>query len=134
MIVICAHYTVFTAEEILEMRAIIDEISRRFGTDAVNTREVRPTDTAPVLTLIDNQLIASPASWGFPKWYGKGVEINARSETALQKPMFSKAILTRRCVIPSTGFYECEDWISSDVFMREVLTRTCAGLEWKIAG
>ena len=32
--------------------------------------------------------------------------INARSESALQKPMFSKPLLTRRCVIPSAGFYE----------------------------
>ena len=32
--------------------------------------------------------------------------INARSESALAKPMFSAPLLTRRCIVPSTGFYE----------------------------
>ena len=32
--------------------------------------------------------------------------INARSETAAQKPTFGKALQERRCLIPTTGFYE----------------------------
>ena len=44
--------------------------------------------------------------WGMPKWDGKGVIINARSESAAVKPTFAKALAERRCVIPSTGFYE----------------------------
>jgi putative SOS response-associated peptidase YedK len=44
--------------------------------------------------------------WGFDKWNNKGVIINARSETAAEKKMFAKPIAERRCIIPSTGFYE----------------------------
>lgn len=44
-------------------------------------------------------------SWGFPKWDGKGVIINAKSETASEKNI-KQSLLQRRCVIPSTGFYE----------------------------
>jgi len=44
--------------------------------------------------------------FGFPRWDGKGVIINARCETALEKPTFSWPLMNRRCVIPSTGFYE----------------------------
>ena len=32
--------------------------------------------------------------------------INARSETAAEKPLFRKSLAARRCVIPSTAFYE----------------------------
>lgn len=102
----CARYTVFTEEEIIEMRAIINEVSRKFGDGAVNTGEIRPTNTAPILLMNDNKLSPYPISWGFPKWDGKGVVINARSESALEKPMFRGPLQTRRCVIPSTGFYE----------------------------
>jgi putative SOS response-associated peptidase YedK len=50
-------------------------------------------------------------SWGFPKWDGKGVIINAKSETVREKKMFSKPFDGQRCVIPSTGFYE---WRAAD--------------------
>jgi putative SOS response-associated peptidase YedK len=32
--------------------------------------------------------------------------INARAESAVQKPMFSDSIRSRRCVLPAGGFYE----------------------------
>ena len=44
--------------------------------------------------------------WGFPHWKGKEVIINAKSETAAEKKMFSAALHQRRCIMPSTGFYE----------------------------
>jgi len=44
--------------------------------------------------------------WGYPNFRGKGVIINARSETAQEKKLFGAALKRRRCVIPSTGFYE----------------------------
>jgi putative SOS response-associated peptidase YedK len=43
--------------------------------------------------------------WGFAGFSGKPI-INARSETALQKPMFQQAMLERRCLIPASGYYE----------------------------
>ena len=43
---------------------------------------------------------------GFPNFTKKGVIINARSETAEEKRMFKTSFHERRCVIPSTGFYE----------------------------
>lgn len=47
--------------------------------------------------------------WGFvPPWAdGPGDDlINARAETAVEKPTFSEAWASRPCLVPSSGFYE----------------------------
>ena len=102
----CGRYAAFADGDIAEMSAILAEVRGAFGDGVVSVGEICPTNTAPILLLEGNRLTPRPAVWGFPKWGGKGVVINARGETALRKPMFSKALLTRRCVVPSTGFYE----------------------------
>jgi len=43
--------------------------------------------------------------WGFVSYDGKPI-INARSETALEKPMFRESMIERRCLIPASGYYE----------------------------
>lgn len=68
--------------------------------------EIFPTDTVPVLALEGQTMRACLFNWGFPRWQGKGVIINARSETVLEKSMFRQAFMQRRCIIPATGFYE----------------------------
>lgn len=113
----CGRYTVFSEEEITEIRAIIAEVNRKFGDGAISTGDIYPTNMAPILTLEGNRLAPRPVSWGYPRWDGKGVVINARSESALQKPMFSKPLLTRRCVVPSTGFYE---WAYESVLQPQI--------------
>lgn len=49
--------------------------------------------------------------WGLvPPWAAgpsdRGKQINARSETAHQKPMFRDAFKRRRCLVPAEGYYE----------------------------
>ena len=51
--------------------------------------------------------------WGFvPSWAKEMPKerplINARGETAYQKPTFKNAMRRRRCLIPADGFYEWE--------------------------
>jgi putative SOS response-associated peptidase YedK len=52
------------------------------------------------------------ASWGYvPEWArDKDIkpQINARSETAAQKPFFRSGFQARRCLVPASGFYEWE--------------------------
>lgn len=94
----------------MEVRQIMQEINRRYANEPELTRmksgEIFPTDIVPVLTWEDQQPQAGLFTWGFPGWQGKGVVINARSETVTEKSMFRQAFFERRCIIPATGFYE----------------------------
>jgi putative SOS response-associated peptidase YedK len=54
---------------------------------------------------------AVPLRWGLvPRWAkdtkGGAMMINARSETAREKPAFRPLVQSRRCLIPADGFYE----------------------------
>ena len=74
--------------------------------ESVQRGEVFPTQNAGVLVFSHTSVMAVPMAWGFPRYDGKGVIINARVETALQKPLFRKALLSCPVVIPTSGFYE----------------------------
>ena len=69
-------------------------------------RDIRPSDASAVIYRDGEDLSVSNMKWGFENPYAKGLIINARSETAREKNMFSDSILNRRCVIPASGFYE----------------------------
>ena len=68
--------------------------------------DVSPTDRAVVISQSEGGLIASKMKWGFRDPYHAGLVINARSESAAEKPMFAESVLERRCVIPASGYYE----------------------------
>ena len=101
----CGRYVLFSDTEIQDIRDIIDEVQRKVNGE-IKTGEIFPTDKAPVL--IQEQGIITPDAekWGFPNFHNKGIIINSRAETALEKSMFRRSFETKRCIIPSTGFYE----------------------------
>lgn len=109
----CGRYQLSTEDEIFEIREIMKELNRQM---LFKSGDIYPTDAAPVLVLSARaeagdkndtyaDIEAQVMRWGFPKWDGKGHVINARVETVESKAMFKSAI-GKRCVIPSTGFYE----------------------------
>ena len=100
----CGRYTLFTDEEYQDIRKIIQEVQEK-GND-VKTGEIYPTNLAPVLVQEYGETVPQAVKWGWPKYNGSGVLINARSETAEEKNLFRKSVYTRRCVVPTTGFYE----------------------------
>lgn len=83
----------------------MSEVQARFGAASIHTGEIFPTNAAPILLVEEKKMTPKPMTWGFPGFRGKGV-INARGETAFDKPMFRKSLLERRCAVPTTGFYE----------------------------
>lgn len=57
----------------------------------------------------ENQVVLGRKTWNYrPHWAKKDMKsvINARIETAFEKPYFRSAIKRHRCLIPATGFYE----------------------------
>ncbi|HEX3037992.1 MAG TPA: SOS response-associated peptidase [Oscillospiraceae bacterium] len=101
----CGRYVLFSDAEAQDIRDIIDEVNRKVNGE-VKTGEIFPTDFAPVLTQHEVKLELELVKWGYPSFKGKGVIINARSETVAEKPMFRNSIVSKRCIIPSTGFFE----------------------------
>lgn len=102
----CGRYTLFTSEECEEIREIIEEVNRKHHNAEIKTGEIFPTNLAPILIADSGKLEPYPIKWGFPGFKGNNVIINARSETAEEKNMFRKSLYTKRCIVPSTGFYE----------------------------
>lgn len=113
----CGRYTLMRDEEYGDIRKIIEQAQKKVQGTPVKTGEIFPTDLAPVLMRERGGVEARPAIWGFPGFKGKGVIINARAETAGQKPMFSEALNHGRCVIPTTGFYEWDRDKNKYLFM-----------------
>lgn len=102
----CGRYTFFTDREIREVEEILKKIDNEVNRDKLKTGEIFPSDTVPVLISEDNRMKLRLFTWGMPGFQGKRLIINARSETSHEKKMFRSALAHRRCVIPSTGFYE----------------------------
>ena len=57
--------------------------------------------------------------WGFPQYQKKGLLINARAETALERRTFCDSVRHRRCIIPAKHFYEWDSDKNKVTFFRE---------------
>ena len=83
-----------------------DDPDMSCGSDHDQILDVNPTDRAVVISLSESGLVASKMKWGFKDPYHESLVINARSESAAEKPMFSESVREHRCVIPASGYYE----------------------------
>ena len=99
----CGRY-VAEDDESIDMGALYRELRMSYPGVKLKSGEIFPTETVPLLC--GNEKVPVPGTWGFPKFDGKGVIINARSESVAEKYAFRDAFLTRRCIVPSTGYYE----------------------------
>jgi len=107
----CGRYTPLTEDEIIEVRSILKDISLRLSRDELDDyveklQEVAPTHRVPVVTRNDDTIAFEHAKFGFEKWDGKGVIINARAETVNEKSMFKNHVQAGRCVVPASGYFE----------------------------
>jgi len=90
------------------------KFTQKTGHPMVTEGEVKPADTAPVIASSMNRTMAAyPMAFGFPSPSGSLI-LNARLETADQKPMFRESWMRRRCIIPASWYYEWEHFTRPD--------------------
>jgi len=107
----CGRFYVEKDDPTEELIKIIQEIDRKLKDDPdgliVKQGEIFPTDIVPVIANSKtNNAQPFAMKWGFSKFDGSGVIINARSETAIEKPMFRQPMMERRCLIPASNYFE----------------------------
>ncbi len=101
----CGRFNVdFEAEK--ELKKILKDLNRKYPGASPKSGDVYPTEQAAILVQGEKEAIPELSTWGFPQFTGKGVIINARGETVFEKPTFRESIVSRRCLIPTSGFYE----------------------------
>jgi putative SOS response-associated peptidase YedK len=94
-----------------------DQLAKKFGIDEFDEIPARynvaPTqDVMAVRQRPDRPgRYASILRWGLIPYWAKdptigGKLINARAESAAEKPAFKEALIRRRCIVPCDGFYE----------------------------
>lgn len=105
----CGRYTLDVDKYIPDIEGLLGSIRSLSDREKINTGEIFPTNIVPVFKEEHDNKVVSIMKWGFPKWDNKGVIINARMETIFDKQLFREAMLKRRCIVPSTGFYEWKD-------------------------
>ena len=99
----CGRY-LFTDEQMEEIRHIAEQIDKKYNVGPWKQVEIFPSTKAPVLLECSGSIEPELLTWGYQM--PKSLVINARAETAAEKPMFRDSVFSMRCVIPSTGFFE----------------------------
>lgn len=99
----CGRYYIDIDNE--EFKKILEEAQRNIY-ENYKTGEIFPTNIAPIYIEDDNKMKPLLAKWGFPKWDGKGIIINARAETLNEKQMFKRLISSNRCIVPASYYFE----------------------------
>ncbi|MBQ7181767.1 MAG: SOS response-associated peptidase family protein [Bacteroidaceae bacterium] len=77
--------------------------------------DISPTNHAPVLVAGHDGPLVTSMAWGFTR-QDKQLVINARSETAWEKPLFREAMFRSRCVLPAAWFYEWDQQKRKNTF------------------
>ena len=99
-----------------EIREIIAEVQRsqlsgkfiKAGNAILTSGEIRPTNVVPVIAPSRaGRRTAFPMKWGF-QIPGRSLLVNARVETAAEKPTFKEAWEKHRCIVPASWYYEWE--------------------------
>ena len=111
--------TRYWTEESPELRPIVEEMRRSplmrkwQNTTAVKDYgEIRPTDVVPVIAPNrSGSRAVYPMKWGYTE---KSLLMNARSETAAEKPTFRDDWARHRCIVPASWYFEWKHRLGND--------------------
>lgn len=101
----CGRYTGYV-DECEELKTIYTIAGETYPGVRFHSGEIFPTNTVPLLTAKNDILTPIPGIWGYPGYHGRGSIINARAETASEKVTFAESFRTKRCIVPTTGYFE----------------------------
>ncbi len=102
----CGRYVITSAPEVI--RALFGYAEQPNFPPRYN---IAPTQPVPIVRFSDGARHFALLRWGLlPSWVKDpktfALLINARGETAAEKPAFRAAMKRRRCLFPADGFYE----------------------------
>lgn len=115
----CGRYYIddVTQQDIEELLLQTGEVLKRQRES--ESKDVFPNDKVPVITFDGRELTKRECIWGFQMDGYKNVLYNARSETALEKKIFSYDLKHNRCVIPAKYYYEWDRSKQKYTFSKE---------------
>ena len=99
----CGRY-LFTSDQYAEAREIAQMIRKKYGEGSWQPGEIAPGAKAPVLAVSHGAITPELFTWGYRLPHT--LVINARAENVMEKPLFRASAASRRCVVPSVGFFE----------------------------
>jgi putative SOS response-associated peptidase YedK len=102
----CGRYDLNATPRMVE--AVFAHVNRE---DFPPRYNIAPTQPVAVVRLLAGRRHLSLMRWGLvPAWVDDprafSLLVNARAETAAERPAFNAALRYRRCLFPATGFYE----------------------------
>lgn len=100
-----------------ELQKLIHNIDMKMKNMSI-TGDMKPSMEAPVIYHQNSQNRLDAFKWGFKRYQGNGLVINARAESVFEKKMFSGAVANRRCIVPASGFYEW-DAVKNKFYFRD---------------
>lgn len=108
----CGRYVIsLTLDQLADLFEIPDSVNGRINLAA--NWNAAPTQRLPIVRRgRSGEMRLTEVRWGLvPHWSKTGPEgakplINARAETAAEKPAFRNALKRRRALVPADGFYE----------------------------
>ena len=99
----CGRY-LFSMDQSEEIRRIAEAVNRKYPAGAWKPGEITPGADASVLLARGEGIRPELLTWGYRM--PRSLVVNARVETAEEKPLFRKSVASGRCVVPCAGFYE----------------------------
>lgn len=97
----------------------------------VDNHDLRPTQRVDTLMSTPSGLHQVTTHWGIQPSWATRIIINAKIETAAEKPTFKQAFALARCVVPVSGWYE---WRSEGAKKQKYLFSAAQGHPMLMAG
>ena len=103
----CTRFHIDSSPEIDPILEAARQSHLRFPSPLLTSGDILPTNVAAALAPNkQGEMTVYPMQWGFQT--GRSLLLNARTETAAEKPTFRDAWQSHRCIIPASYYYEWE--------------------------